>query len=276
MIVAAAYSPATADSAVSVSRKTINNGVQLKIMPLGASIVWGQDSTDGDGFRLLLRDMLEANGNNVSYVGTRFHGNMTNNACEAYPGDTIDEVQSRANSSGAWEYVPNVVLVHLGTNDCEAPAHENSSIAADKFVSFLQNIKSHNADALVVASDLIRNLNHDVDECIVHFNSHLPRIVREAKEGGQKITLVDMHDAVPFSDINTTDLTHPTDAGYAIMARVWYEGLLNASSMISAPSAAGKTAPTTPSSTTASSAGKVALTSAVWILVPFALWMLGS
>lgn len=242
-------------------------------MPLGASIVWGQDSTDGNGFRLLLRDMLEANGNNVSYVGTRFHGNMTNNACEAYPGDTIDEVQSRANSSGAWDYVPNVVLTHLGTNDCQRGANETSTTAAEHFVTFLEYIRAKNADALVVASTLIRNLDNDVDECIVHFNSHLPGIVRSASDAGQKVVLVDMHDPVPFSDINSTDLTHPTDAGYAIMARVWFEGLQNATSLISPPSTAGKAAPT---ATPKSQAGKVALTSALWILVPLAIWIMGS
>ncbi|KAK4549928.1 hypothetical protein LTR36_005229 [Oleoguttula mirabilis] len=242
-------------------------------MPLGASIVWGQDSTDHNGFRLLLRTMLEANGNTVTYVGTRFHGNMTNNACEAYPGDTIDEVQSRANSSGAWAYAPNVVLVHLGTNDCQLGANETSTTAAARFASFLASIKAEDADALVIASTLIRNLDRDVDDCIVHFNSHLAGIVRDASDGGQKVTLVDMHDAVPFSDINTTDLTHPTDAGYDIMARVWYEGLVNASSLITAPSAAGKATPKSPSS---DAGNKVAWTSTVWLLVPLAVWFLGS
>lgn len=78
----------------------------LKIMPFGASIVFGEDSTDGNGFRLRLRDMLEANGNTVSYVGTVFHGNMTNNACEAYPGHTIQEVSNLALQSGTLYYPP--------------------------------------------------------------------------------------------------------------------------------------------------------------------------
>ncbi|TKA82002.1 hypothetical protein B0A55_01733 [Friedmanniomyces simplex] len=227
---------------------SINNGVQLKITPLGASIVWGQDSSDGNGFRLHLRDLLERGGNNVSYVGTVFHGNMSDNACEAFPGRTIDEVDQDALQSGSYDFVPNVILVHLGTNDCMAVANETVAIAAQRSGSLLSTIQQRDADALVMASTLIHNLVPSVEDCIKAFNAHLPAIIQQARMAGQKVVLVDMHDAVPTSDINTTDATHPTDAGYAIMAQVWYDGIVNASTSISAPNTTGKEVPATPSS----------------------------
>jgi len=242
-------------------------------MPLGASIVWGTDSTDGNGFRLHLRNLLEQGGNNVSYVGTVFHGNMSNNACEAYPGRTISEVDRLAQKSKSYRYKPNVFLVHLGTNDCMAVANESSATAADNFGSLLATIKQQDADALVLASTLIHNLTPDVDRCITNFNARLPAIVQTAMAGGQKVTLVDMHDVVPRSDINTTDNTHPTDAGYGIMAHVWHKGLMNASALITPPDGKGKAAPTTRSSATTSPhlnsalALLVALT-ALWIFLP--------
>ena len=252
--------------------RSIDNRIKLKILPLGASIVWGTDSSDHNGFREHLRDLLEANhGNDVSFVGTRFHGNMTNNACEAYPGDTIGEVMNKSMSSGAFDYLPNVILIHLGTNDCMPYLNITTSAAAAKFADLLRAIKSKDPAALVVASTLIKNLDLAVEERIVKLNALLPTIVTQAKNGGQNVTLVDMHDAVPVSDINTTDLTHPTDAGYVIMARVWYEALVNASSLISVPSKNGKAAPKSPSA-----ASKAASYSAVWVLVPLAVWILNS
>lgn len=257
-------------SATPLGQRSINNGMQLKIMPLGASIVFGQDSTDGNGFRLHLRSLLEAGGTNVTYVGTVFHGNMSNNAVEAYPGRTISEVDNLALNSGAYDYIPNVILVHLGTNDCLEDAHESAANASLHFATLLSHIRQKDPDALVVASDLIQNLDPSVNDCITALNARLPGVVQEARKAGQKVAIVDMHDAVPRSDINTTDLTHPNDAGYAIMAHVWYNGLMNNSSMISAPDSKGKAAPVTPSSA-------VCLTSefATWLLVPLAIYLSG-
>ena len=201
---------------------------------------WGQDSTDGNGFRLRLANLLETGGNNVTYVGDVNHGTMSNNACEAYPGRNIDEVARIANDSSAWKATPNVVLVHLGTNDCRmAPyrARLNGSTAhkaAIDFTELLTEIGKRDPSTLVIASTLIRNLVPSVNTCLDAFNELLPPVVAQAKDGGQKVVLVDMHDAVPTSDINATDYTHPTDAGYEIMAGVWYQGILNASSLISA------------------------------------------
>ena len=194
---------------------------------------------------------------------------MTNNACEAYPGDTVGEVLNKSMASGAFKFLPNVVLVHLGTNDCIPDLEDGSTTAAETFAALLATIKLKNPTALVVASTLIKNLAAGVEDRIVKFNSLLPSVVHQARRGGQNVTLVEMHSAVPTSDINTTDYTHPTDAGYVIMARVWYHGLLNASSMIMPPDVHGKAVPKSPSK-----ASKADLYTAVWILVPLAIWTL--
>lgn len=272
LFIAAAVAVASTSLDATLQPRSIDKSIELKILPLGASIVWGTDSTDHNGFREHLRDLIEANhGNKVSYVGTRFHGNMTNNACEAYPGDTIGAVLNKSMASGAFDYLPNVVLVHLGTNDCIPDLDVGPTTAASKFADLLATIKSKDPATLVLASTLIKNLDQAIDERIVKFNALLPTVVHKARQGGQNVTLVNMHNAVPTSDINATDFTHPTDAGYVIMAQVWYQGLVNASSLISAPSAHGKAAPKSPSK-----ASTVDLYSAIWVLVPMAIWMLMS
>ena len=215
--------------------------MHLKILPLGAPIVWGQDSSDGNGFRKHLLQTLEANGNPVSYVGTVFHGNMIHNACEAFPGHTIQEVANLGLQNHVYDYLPNVVLVHVGTNDCWA--NESARTMASRFAWMLSSIKSRDPGALVLASNLIQNLNTAEEKCIEAFNAQLPGVVSKAVKGGQKVALVDLHSAILKGDIHTSDGTHPTDAGYALMAQVWYKALVNHAGMISAPNAGGKAAP---------------------------------
>ena len=51
----------------------------LRILPLGASITWGQKSSDGNGYRGHLRDMLQKRSTVVDMVGTMKSGNMPDN-----------------------------------------------------------------------------------------------------------------------------------------------------------------------------------------------------
>jgi hypothetical protein len=61
---------------------TISNGVNLRILPLGDSITYGAGSSDGNGYRLALQNMLS--GNNVQYVGSQHSGSMANNSNEGH------------------------------------------------------------------------------------------------------------------------------------------------------------------------------------------------
>ena len=48
----------------------------MRILPLGASIVFGLKSTDGNGFRYELRNALVYGGNAVNMVGSHPCGTM--------------------------------------------------------------------------------------------------------------------------------------------------------------------------------------------------------
>lgn len=51
----------------------------LRVMPLGASIVQGVQSSDNNGFRKLLRQQLRWKGWKVNMVGTKNNGDMKDN-----------------------------------------------------------------------------------------------------------------------------------------------------------------------------------------------------
>lgn len=70
--------------------------MQLRIMPLGASVVYGQSSTDRNGFRYGLRNKLVWGGNPVNMVGSRQSGLMADNDVEGWPGDIITGVAENA------------------------------------------------------------------------------------------------------------------------------------------------------------------------------------
>lgn len=64
-----------------------NQDIELRILPLGASIVAGAGSTDGNGFRAHLQDALADL--KVEFVGTLRSGSMANNYHEGHSGFTI-------------------------------------------------------------------------------------------------------------------------------------------------------------------------------------------
>jgi hypothetical protein len=51
----------------------------LRILPLGASVTWGQASTDGNGYRKHLREVLEQRCTLVDMVGNVQSGKMPDN-----------------------------------------------------------------------------------------------------------------------------------------------------------------------------------------------------
>ncbi|PPJ55916.1 hypothetical protein CBER1_03790 [Cercospora berteroae] len=219
--------------------RSINNGVNLRIMPQGASASRGQTSTDEAGYRPHLRELLNGNGNNVTFVGSVSWGDMSNNLCEAHPGYTIKGVDDVALGDGAYEYLPNVILLNAGTNDCNVAGNDPDT-APERYATLLKNIRTNNPDALVIASSLLPNLKDSVDECVHKLNIGIKEAVDNATADGMKTGWVDVYNAVPKSEIQTSDSTHPTDEGYKLFAEAWFEGIKKAGDQISEPDPNGK------------------------------------
>lgn len=208
-------------------------------MAMGASITRGVGSSDEDGYRLGLRNLLESDGNTVTYVGSVSFGNMSNNWNEGHPGYTIAKVDKIALSDGCYDYLPNVILLDAGTDDCNIPG-EMPETAPQRYATLLATIRLHAPDAVVVASALIPNLRDSVDECVRKLNPGIYEAVQNASAAGQKTGFVNMYDVVPKSDIHTSDATHPTNAGYHLMADAWHKAIKSVADTISAPDPNGK------------------------------------
>ncbi|KAB5545854.1 SGNH hydrolase-type esterase domain-containing protein [Coniochaeta sp. 2T2.1] len=202
------------------------DGVPLRIMPLGASITWGQASSDGNGYRGVLRDMLANSGNPVNMVGSQHHGTMVDNDNEGWPGYVIDQVYAKANASvPAWK--PNVILVNAGTNDCSQD--RNVGHAGERMLAMLEQLFVLSPRATVLLSSLVVNKNATTERQVVTVNEQYRTVAEELKARGRRLVYVEMQNEDGPQKGDLSDNTHPNDKGYRKMAILWYNALVDAS-----------------------------------------------
>jgi len=200
---------------------TISNGVNLRILPLGDSITYGVGSSDGNGYRLALQNMLS--GNNVEYVGSQHSGSMTNNSNEGHSGAVIDQIAQFAYLS--LKQLPNVILLMAGTNDMNIPI--DPTTAPDRLGSLIDELVIAVPDAVVLVAQLIPSTAKSTETNIENFNAAIEGTVAARANAKKKVLLVDMFKAVTTSDL--ADALHPNDEGYIKMATAWYNAIQQAS-----------------------------------------------
>ncbi|KOC15195.1 hypothetical protein AFLA70_593g000510 [Aspergillus flavus AF70] len=211
--------------------------VPLRVLPLGASITWGVNSASGNGYRAPLRNKLTSTGWEVDMVGTKQHGNMTDNDVEAHSGDTIDQVKAAA--QGSLKYKPNVVTINAGTNDCRL--NISISEASDRMRSLIESIldAEDTQDTTIVLSTLIPSVQKQTEANRPDVNRQYRSLANNMQKEGVRIVLADMDpetdddkNRLVYPEDYTTngvaDDTHPNEQGYAKMANVWYKAVLEA------------------------------------------------
>lgn len=208
------------------ARRALGAGVDLRIMPLGASITFGLQSTDGNGYRQDLRRSLESGGNPVNMVGSRKGGNMTDGDNEGWPGFVVDEVFGKANESVP-KFKPNLVLINAGTNDCIQDLDVTATGA--RMRAMILGLLSMSPRATVVLSSLIVNKEAATEANVLNVNKQYQLVATSLRASGRRVVFADMHgpDGPVVEDL--VDDTHPNDLGYRKMAAIWYRGISEAS-----------------------------------------------
>ncbi|AEO66483.1 224bdb96-83a3-44c9-bdfb-3b65f83e50f8 [Thermothielavioides terrestris] len=206
----------------------LGGGVPLRVMPLGASITYGQASTDGNGYREDLRAQLVAAGNPVNMVGSRQHGKMRDNDVEGWPGFRIEQVRAKALASASVpKWKPNVVLINAGTND----AAQNFSVgtAGARMERLIRDVLAASPRAVIVLSTLLVNKKPATEVNVLAINRQYGDIARKLRAEGKHLVLVDMHSDNGPTLADLSDSTHPNDLGYSKMANIWFAGIVAAS-----------------------------------------------
>ena len=197
-------------------------GEELRILPLGDSITRGEGSSDGNGYRLALYDLLQLE-NDLDYIGRLTTGTMVDNHHEGYGGYPLGAIEALVTSQ--YPEQPNLVLLMAGTNDVIQEHNlSTSSAALDKLINKVVNAYP---DAVVLVAEITPLLEPKREARRLEFNSAIPGVIKTYADDGRHIAVVDMGRVKP-EYINATDGIHPIDEGYRLIADAWYGAILAA------------------------------------------------
>jgi len=137
------------------------------------------------------------------------------NALVALIGAGVDEVVDEAIAAFP-VYRPNIILIHLGTND--AVHQTNVSTVSARLLRLADEARKTCPDAVVLLAKLLPASFRDKEIAIVNNG-----LAEGAKGREGKLMLVDMNQGFKGEDM--MDLIHPSEKGYAKMAERWTEGI---------------------------------------------------
>lgn len=185
----------------------------LRLMPLGDSITYGLGSSDLSGYRVDLADDLARDGIAVTFVGSRSSGPPgPARAHEGHPGWNIAELTGPV---AGWlaAFRPDVVLLHIGTNDLGTDATARGAPA--RLARLLDRIVRARPAAQIFVAELIGSGRGARQHRIDVFNAAVARLVAAAPPN------VHLVDQTGVDGRLLRDGLHPDDAGYAAMAATW-------------------------------------------------------
>ncbi|KAJ3941997.1 uncharacterized protein N0V96_007482 [Colletotrichum fioriniae] len=214
----------------------------LRILPLGASIMSGVGSTNGNGLRKPLRDALRFDGFEVDMVGGRNSGTMKDNDHEANPGDILTEIRTRLQH--ALGYKANIIIINGGTNDAVRTIDPAGIYhRMDDMLNDIWNSEDM-GNACIMLSTLLDTSDEAGAVNRIFINQEYRRLVNDREADGRCIVLADMDppegpqhgwiqakDAKPeWADYKPDENphTHPNDEGHRKMAYIFYRAILKA------------------------------------------------
>ncbi len=221
---------------------------EVKVMPVGNSITYGvvnsQDPLPGQaGYRLPLFEKLNNDANiedSFVFVGDDNGGDPTvPNGWFLDGAHIYDFVINDASDDSAYgditvelnQHQPNVVILHIGTNDIGTNRllgdySTNNTMIRDLY-TMVSRIVSHDSIEHLFLCRVIPKLNTPGnEEATRDYNNAIERMLDESDlAGNAKINLIDMH--TPF-DVNrdnwiSADNIHPTTVGYNNMSEFMYQ-----------------------------------------------------
>ncbi|MEU8203335.1 FG-GAP-like repeat-containing protein [Streptosporangium sp. NPDC049046] len=197
----------------------------LRVMPLGDSITHGVGGTPGGvGYRGRLWDLLQDDANAIDFVGSvdSGHGNIPDTDHEGHPSWRISRLDSLASECVIARYRPNVVVLHIGTNDLandEEP--ETAHIRLSRLVDRITDIAPLTT---VLVSSLVPAKDEWDNTLIARYNVRLPTIVNNLRAEGKRVRLVN-NGALGVTTADLADSLHPNNDGYRKMANAYHNAI---------------------------------------------------
>jgi lysophospholipase L1-like esterase len=123
------------------------------------------------------------------------------------------------------QFVPDVMLLHIGTNDCTQLQSGGSPTLATtraNLTTLLNNIRTNAPACVVFICRIIDNNTAGAEVAAFNTNAIDTDVVARSDYASGLVKVVDMFTAVgAYSATNYSDNTHPNNAGYALMTTAW-------------------------------------------------------
>lgn len=206
---------------------------QVRIMPLGNSLTAGLKAAGSDpigGYRDDLATMLTNAGVNFTFVGSQTHGTGFPADHEGHPGWTVDSLNLFL---AGWltTYQPDIVIAMGGTNDVFEGMTTNVIIGNIK--KMWELIYKYNPNTKIIVASVIPRRDGKNDPTIA-LNNEILSLYYEKLKSGYKIYYAGNFEMF-MSNANWSselmyqlDLIHASNAGYTVMAKSYYNALMNA------------------------------------------------
>ncbi|MCG8604720.1 GDSL-type esterase/lipase family protein, partial [bacterium] len=201
----------------------------IRILPLGDSITKGVDgSTDLAGYRNDLADSLTSEGVNFTFVGsvtTDAGGNH-----EGHDGFRADQVLANINTYLTNES-PDIILLNIGTNDISD--NQTTQSTRDEIASIIDAVVLFDTNIKIVLSSLTpRNGDTAKEQSTADLNTLIYGLYLEKRDAGVQIFYAGSYEVFRANPNYVADYladnVHPNDAGYAVLAGVFFNGIMNA------------------------------------------------
>ncbi|WP_440070728.1 FG-GAP-like repeat-containing protein [Streptosporangium sp. OZ121] len=194
-------------------------------MPLGDSITHGVGGTPGGvGYRGRLWELLQDDASALDFVGSvdSGHGNIPDTDHEGHPRWRISQIDTLAAECTINRYRPNVVVLHIGTNDLAND--EETDTAHLRLGGLVDRITDISPLTTVLVSSLVPARDERDNSLIAMYNARLPTIVNNLRAEGKRVRLVG-NGALGFTAADLNDSLHPNNDGYRKMANAYHHAI---------------------------------------------------
>ena len=203
----------------------------IRYMPLGDSITAGYP--ERGGYRTLLWQLLvQQDGDRIDFVGSQSSGppelgDKDNEGhggwCIDGPCDGPDRAVVPRIEGWITQYQPDIVSIHLGTNDLKRGA--DGAETARRLDALLGRIYAAKPDVYVIVMQIVPARTEVAQDAV--YAAAIPAIAARYQAQGRRLAVLDLTRLLTLP-VNYSDGTHPTQFGYDLMAYALYPAVSKA------------------------------------------------
>jgi lysophospholipase L1-like esterase len=206
----------------------------IRIAPYGNSIT--QAAGDHDSYRYpLWKKLIDAgisfdfvgsmttNFNNVTRSYADYKGKQFDRDHEGHWGWRADQILNEPNNNiNNWltGYTPDMVLLHIGTNDCSQGNDINSTI--NEIKQIIAKLRNDNPEVVIFLANLIPcSIANNIND----INSRIEALPEELTTETSPIIFVDQNSGINMNADLQGDRIHPNASGEEKMAQKWFDAI---------------------------------------------------